>query len=94
MRAAQAALADDDGTRALAVVRAHAKRFPDGQLVQEREAARVRALCALDRVDDASAAARRASSPAVMPNPCPETPVRYIGSVAETRKRDARRIRR
>lgn len=39
--------------RALALVREHARRFPDGDLVEEREALRVEALVASGRADEA-----------------------------------------
>jgi hypothetical protein len=57
IRGVQKAIKGGDGRAALALIADHAERFPRGQLVQEREAARVRALCALDRVDAARAAA-------------------------------------
>jgi hypothetical protein len=47
-----------DAARTLALVDAHLAQFPDGQLAQERESLRVRALCGLHRDDDARAAAR------------------------------------
>jgi hypothetical protein len=37
----------------------HRRRFPAGQLAQERDAARVTALCALGRISEADRAARR-----------------------------------
>jgi hypothetical protein len=41
----QSALAANDGDRALALVAEHARRFPQGALAEEREGARVLALC-------------------------------------------------
>jgi hypothetical protein len=50
---ARAALADDDAAGALAAVERHARRFPDGQLVEERDSLRVRALAAAGDRDEA-----------------------------------------
>lgn len=44
---------------ALAVLEEHRQKFPNGELAQERIAARVHALCALGRVADAEAALAR-----------------------------------
>ena len=44
-----------DGAAALAATRDHERRFPGGQLVQEREAMAVRALVLLGRVPEARA---------------------------------------
>ncbi len=52
------ALARGDFARALAAAERHAHRFPRGQLVEERESLRVRALAAGGRADEA---ARRAA---------------------------------
>ena len=57
VREAQKALAAKDGARALEALETHARRFPDGVLREAREAARVLALCALGRVDEARAEA-------------------------------------
>ena len=54
----QARLAADDLPTALALVGEHARRFPDGALVDVREAARVDALCRGGEADRADAAAR------------------------------------
>lgn len=53
---AQRALSRDDPSEALALAERHRARFPNGALAQERDAARVFALCALQR--DELAAAR------------------------------------
>lgn len=45
MRAASAALTDDEPGKALQVLRDHARRFPDGALAQERRALRAIGLC-------------------------------------------------
>jgi hypothetical protein len=52
----QAALREDNPGRALALLDEHARRFPRGALAQERDAARVLALCAAGRVDEARSA--------------------------------------
>jgi len=57
LRQADAARKGGDAARALALVDEHRARFPDGILVQEREAERVVVLCALGRAGDARAAA-------------------------------------
>jgi hypothetical protein len=53
LRDADAELQAGDALRALALVRIHARRFLDSQLWAERDATRILALCALDRVDEA-----------------------------------------
>lgn len=53
---AQHALSGADPTRALMFIERHRARFPHGALVQEREAARVFALCALGESEPARAA--------------------------------------
>ena len=45
MRAASAALTDDEPGKALRVLSDHARRFPDGALAQERRALRAIGLC-------------------------------------------------
>jgi hypothetical protein len=55
---AESALRAGDAAGALALLTEHARRFPHGQLAQEREATRIRALCAL--ADEAGA--RRAAA--------------------------------
>jgi outer membrane protein assembly factor BamD (BamD/ComL family) len=57
LRGARAALARGDGATALARVDEHAARFPAGALVEERQAARVFALCASGRATEARATA-------------------------------------
>lgn len=59
MRSAQQALKRGDGATALAELDALAAKHPDGVLREERLAARVLALCAAGRVDEARAAGRR-----------------------------------
>jgi len=49
LRAAQRALAEHDAAKALVLLDEHARRFPHGALVEERDAARVLALCDLGR---------------------------------------------
>jgi len=56
---AQSAINAGDGARALVLLDEHARRFPSGAMSQEREAARVFALCALGRTGEARAAAER-----------------------------------
>lgn len=56
---AQRALARGDGAEALDAVDAHARAYPRGRLTEERDAARVLALCALGRADASRAAAAR-----------------------------------
>jgi TolA-binding protein len=57
LRAANAALTSGDATTALARLDEHAARYPNGALTQERQAARVFALCAGGRAAEARAAA-------------------------------------
>ncbi|MEO8875537.1 MAG: hypothetical protein ABI461_08120 [Polyangiaceae bacterium] len=52
---AQQALAANDASTALALLNEHARRFPNGALAEERDAARVLALCGAGRQADASA---------------------------------------
>lgn len=56
---AQRALARGDGDAALAALDVHARTHPHGRLVEERQAARVLALCAAGRAEEARAAATR-----------------------------------
>lgn len=58
LRAARALLASDPAG-ALAKLDEHARRFPSGALTEEREAARILALCKTGREDEATAAAAR-----------------------------------
>ncbi|MBX3233266.1 MAG: hypothetical protein KIT84_20955 [Labilithrix sp.] len=55
LRSANAALAAGDGATALRRLDEHATRFPRGALTEEREAARVLALCASGRASEARA---------------------------------------
>ncbi|MEM1033611.1 MAG: hypothetical protein AAGN82_24965 [Myxococcota bacterium] len=55
MRRAQAALRGGDPSGALSLVEAHRRRFVRGTLAPERIAVRIRALCALGRIDAARA---------------------------------------
>ena len=55
---ANAALASHDPATALSLAEAHASRFPQGQLAEEREALRVLSICSLGR-GDARASAER-----------------------------------
>jgi RNA polymerase sigma-70 factor (ECF subfamily) len=57
LRRADAALKAADPSRALALLGEHATTFPNGILVEERDAERVVVLCALGRTEDARAAA-------------------------------------
>lgn len=57
LRQAQSALAKGDGAAALARVREHERRFPQGVLAEERSALRVFALCAAGDGAEARAAA-------------------------------------
>jgi hypothetical protein len=59
LREAHAAMRGGQAARALALLDEHARRFPKGALGEERDAARVAALCALGRVAEARAAADR-----------------------------------
>lgn len=53
LEAAQRALRDGNGARALAWLDEHKSRFPNGVLAEERLAARVLALCRVGRSADA-----------------------------------------
>jgi hypothetical protein len=55
---AQRALNGGASAKALAILEQHRSRFPSGELAQERDAARVFALCALGRNADAQRARR------------------------------------
>jgi hypothetical protein len=57
LRQADAALKAGDAARALALLGEHATRFPNGMLIEEREAERIVVLCALGRTEEARAAA-------------------------------------
>jgi hypothetical protein len=57
LRRADAALKAADPSRALALLGEHATTFPNGILVEERDAERIVVLCALGRTEDARAAA-------------------------------------
>lgn len=57
LRAAHASLASNDGTGAMRSLDEHARRFPHGALAEERDAARVMALCAQGRASEARASA-------------------------------------
>jgi hypothetical protein len=57
LQPARAAVARDDFSSALAAIAEHERRFPDGQLAEEREALRVQALSGLQRTEEASRAA-------------------------------------
>lgn len=59
LRESRRVLDQGDGRAALALVQTHARRFPRGQLAEEREATRVLALCASG---DAVAASRAGQS--------------------------------
>jgi hypothetical protein len=59
LRDAHDALRNGDGARALALLDEHGRRFPRGSLVEEREAARVLALCKVGRAVEARDAASR-----------------------------------
>lgn len=59
LAAAQNFLRSDAPAQALARLEQHRRRFPHGALAQEREAARVAALCALGRTSEADRAANR-----------------------------------
>jgi hypothetical protein len=56
---ARAALARGEAAEALAAVDRHGREYPDGVLVEEREALAIKALVALGRRDEARARARR-----------------------------------
>ena len=53
LRAAQGRLAAGDGPGAMASLEMHAREFPSGILAEERDAARVLALCSLAKVEEA-----------------------------------------
>lgn len=57
LRAAHASLASGDGASAMRALDEHARRYPRGALAEEREAARVLALCAQGRASEARASA-------------------------------------
>ncbi|MCB9596698.1 MAG: hypothetical protein H6719_28495 [Sandaracinaceae bacterium] len=59
LRGAQRAMSEQQPARALGLLDDHARRFPSGILEEEREAARVVALCQADRRDEARALAAR-----------------------------------
>ena len=59
VRVADAAMKAGHAPRALALLQEHATRFPNGVLIEEREAERIVVLCALGRTEDARAAASR-----------------------------------
>ena len=56
---ANGAIRAKDGARALRLLDEHARRFPNGALGEESEAARVFALCAIGRADEARDVAGR-----------------------------------
>ena len=58
LRRAGAQIRTGEGRRALTTLEEHARRFPQGQLVEDREALRVQALCAAGDDAGARAAAR------------------------------------
>lgn len=57
LRSAQSALSAGDPDSALARLAEHARRFPTGAMVEEREAARIVALCRAGRREEARTAA-------------------------------------
>lgn len=57
LRRARVALREGDPSRALAELKAHARRFASGQMVEDREALRVQALCDAGRGSEARVAA-------------------------------------
>lgn len=57
LRTAHSALATGDGTSVMRALDEHARRFPRGALAEERDAARVLALCAQGRAPEARASA-------------------------------------
>jgi hypothetical protein len=57
LQPARAAVARGDFSSALSSIAEHQRRFPDGQLSEEREALRVQALSGLGRTDEATRAA-------------------------------------
>src|SRR5208283_4452338 len=56
---AHTAIRGGDAERALALLDEHARRFPKGALGEERDAARINALCALGRTSEARDATER-----------------------------------
>jgi hypothetical protein len=56
---AHAAMRGGDAERALVLLEEHARRYPKGALGEERDAAKIAALCALGRVAEARQAADR-----------------------------------
>jgi hypothetical protein len=58
LRRASALVRSQEGPRALQALDEHARRFPKGQLVEDREALRVQALCAAGQPEAALQAAR------------------------------------
>jgi hypothetical protein len=58
LRRASALVRAQEGQRALQALDEHARRFPKGQLVEDREALRVQALCAAGQSEAARQAAR------------------------------------
>lgn len=58
LREAHAALERGEGQRALAILDAHGERFPRAALAEEREAARVFALCSAGRIEASRSAGR------------------------------------
>jgi hypothetical protein len=58
LQSAQRALAAGQATSALALLAEHEQRFPSGVLAEERRVAKVLALCALGRADEATILAR------------------------------------
>jgi outer membrane protein assembly factor BamD (BamD/ComL family) len=59
LRQAHAAIESGDGARALALLDQHARTYPSGALGEERDAARVFALCAASRAAEARREADR-----------------------------------
>ena len=57
LKQARTALREGDANGALAVLKTHAETFARGQMVEDRDALRVEALCAADRSADARTAA-------------------------------------
>lgn len=57
LKQARTALREGDANRALAVLKTHAETFARGQMIEDRDALRVEALCAADRPADARTAA-------------------------------------
>ncbi len=59
LRRAQRALRNGKAQAGLSLLRRHQREFADGRLADVREGALVRALCSLDRTDEAAVVARR-----------------------------------